>query len=161
VDATYDELARCPVDLRQTLPYLEAQSIATQARAAYIADVVAPEAVFTKQIVWFGRPVTLACDGKCDKAWGFTLRPKVEFDPEEPDDSAMLADHELGAAPAAPATAEGGCGKPASPAQMNRWCSRQCERSSLFEAGEQVVVKDFSQRRYNQPWKHTAAASKN
>lgn len=157
VDVAYDELARCPAELRQTLPFLEAVTVATQARAEYIADLVAPDAVFTKQIVWSGRPVTLACDGKCGKAWGITSRPSVQFDPEEPDDHAMLADHELGYAPADPQTYEGGCAKPASPAEMNRWCSRQCERSSLFAAGEQVAVKDFSQRRYNQPWKHKDA----
>jgi hypothetical protein len=161
VDVAYDELARCPCDLRQTLPYLEAQTIATQDRAEFIDDLVAPDAVFTKQIVWCGRPVTLACDGKCGKAWGVTMRPKVEFDPDDPDDTAMLADHELGYAPADPGTYEGISAKPASPAEMNRWCSRQCERSSLFEAGEPVAVKDFGHRRYNQPWKHIAnAASK-
>lgn len=151
---SYDELVPCPAALRTTLDYVEARTILTQARAEYISDLLAAAPVFTKQITWFDRPVTLACDGKCGKAWGITMRPKVEFDENEPDDSAMLADHELGLAPADPRTYEGGCAKPSSPAEMNRWCSRQCERSSLFEAGEPILVKRFEQRRYNQPWKH-------
>lgn len=154
----YDELAPCPQELRGTLDYLEAQTIATQARAEYISDLLAAAPVFTKQITWFGRPVTLACDGKCGKAWGITMRPRVQFDETDPDDSAMLADYEVGLAPADPQTYEGGCAKPASPAEMNRWCSRQCERSSLFEPGEPISVKRFEARRFNQPWKHGAAA---
>jgi hypothetical protein len=156
---TPDELAPCPAQLRETLAYLEGQTVRTQARAEYIADLLAAAPVFTKQITWFGRPVTLACDGKCGKAWGITKRPNVRFDENEPDDSAMLADHEVGLAPADPQTYEGGCAKPTSPAEMNRWCSRQCERSSLFEAGEPVKVKRFDQRRYNQPWKHDGSAA--
>lgn len=155
---SFDELNRCPDALRQTLAYLEAQTIAKQARAKYISDLLAAAPVFTKMITWFGRPVTLACDGLCGKAWGITMRPKVNFDESDPDDSALLADSEVGLAPADPGTYEGGCAKPTSPAEMNRWCSRQCERSSLFEAGEPMSVPRFDRRRYNQPWKHAGIA---
>lgn len=156
--SSFDELTRCPAALRQTLLYLEARTIATQARAKYISDLLAAAPMFTKMITWFGRPVTLACDGRCGKAWGIAMRPKVNFDENDPDDSAMLADTEVGLAPANPGTYEGGCAKPTSPAEMNRWCSRQCERSSLFEAGEPISVHRFDQRRYNQPWKHPGLA---
>ncbi|KVP39722.1 hypothetical protein [Burkholderia ubonensis] len=113
----------------------------------------------TKQIVWFGRSVTLACDGKCNKAWGLQNRPKVRFDQLDPDDYAYKADGELGEAPGDPGTSEGGHLKPASPSGMNRWCSRECERSSIFESGVPVQVRDFSQRSYNQPWKHPSETS--
>ena len=112
----------------------------------------------TKQIRWCGREATLACDGKCSKAWGLNSRPKVEFDPKDPDDVAWLADGELGEAPADPGSYEGGNGKPAGPHEMNRWCSRECERSQIVERGEAVQLRDFSQRIYNQPWKHSADA---
>lgn len=108
----------------------------------------------TKQIRWFGSDVTLACDGRCTKAWGFSCRPKVEFDRTEPDDVAWLADDELGEAPADPGTYEGGHAKPAGPHDMNKWCARECERAMIFEAGEEMKLRDFSQRIYNQPWKH-------
>ncbi|KVP75326.1 hypothetical protein WJ93_07880 [Burkholderia ubonensis] len=83
----------------------------------------------------------------------------VRFDPLDPDDVAYKADGELGEAPADPGTYEGGDAKPANPAGMNRWCSRECERSSIFEFGQEVKLRDFSQRSYNQPWKHAEAAS--
>lgn len=111
--------------------------------------------IHTKQILWFDRQVTLACDGKCGKAWGLNNRPKVEFDPDEPDDVAWLVDSELGDAPTQPGTWEGGHGKPSGPHEMNKWCARECERSGIFEAGEPVALTDYSARHYNQPWKHT------
>jgi hypothetical protein len=110
--------------------------------------------IHQKQILWFGRHVTLACDGQCKKAWGINMRPKVEFDPNEPDDVAWLADGELGDAPDQPGTWEGGHGKPWGPQHMNKWCARECERSGIFEFGEPIVLTDYSMRHYNQPWKH-------
>lgn len=109
----------------------------------------------TKQITFFGQKVTMACDGLCRKAWGINQRPKVEFDENEPDDIAWLADNELGEAPSDPGTYEGGHGKPDGPHDMNKWCARECERSEIFKEGETVTVRNFTQRRYNQPWKHT------
>lgn len=112
----------------------------------------------TKQIVWFGNSVTLACDGQCSRAFGLNGRPRIDFDPDDPDDYAFLADGEVEDAPENPGTYEGGWGKPSGPHEMNKWCSRECERSGIFEAGEEVKLKDFSERRYNQPWKHQAPA---
>lgn len=109
--------------------------------------------MFSKKIVWFGRDVTLVCDGRCSKAWGISSRPVVRFDDE--DDYAFLSDGELGEAPKDPGTYEGEYGKPDGPQNINKWCSRECERSRLVEQGEDVTVRDFSERCYNQPWKHT------
>lgn len=108
----------------------------------------------SKPIRFFGRPVVLACDGRCDKAWGISVRPREHFDPDEPDDYAFLADDELGKAPDAPGTFEGGDSKPAGPHAMNRWCARECERSTLTDAGQSIVLADFSRRVFNQPSKH-------
>lgn len=111
----------------------------------------------TKQIKFFGGPMTLACDGNCVKAWGINARPKVQLDPGDPDDYALLADSELGEAPADPGSYECDEAKPAGTHAMNKWCSRECERGAVFEAGQPVIIRDFSQRRYNQPWKHVHA----
>ena len=114
--------------------------------------------IHQKQILWFDRHVTFACDGQCTKAWGLNNRPKVEFDPDEPDDVAWLADSELGEAPVQPGTWEGGHGMPNGPHDMNKLCARECERSGIFEVGEPVVLTDYSRRNYNQPWKHKEPA---
>ena len=113
--------------------------------------------VYVKPILWFDRYVVLACDGNCGKAWGINSRPKVEFDPDEPDDVAWLADGELGDAPAEPGTWEGGHGKPSNPDGMNKWCARECERSGIFEPCKPVSLPDYSTRHYNQPWKHNGS----
>jgi hypothetical protein len=106
----------------------------------------------TKKITYFGRPVWVACDVRCDKAWGRHTRPTTEseLDPTEP---AFLADDELGEAPDDPGTYEGGEGKPTSYGDspfahlMNKWCVRECERCTMLEEFEQVVAKSFSERR--------------
>src|SRR5258705_8981258 len=102
--------------------------------------------IYQKQILWFDRHVTLACDGMCGKAGGISSRPKVEFDANEPDDYAFLADGELGDAPDQPGTWEGGHGKPWGPDHMNKWCARECERSGIFERGEPINLADYSVR---------------
>lgn len=96
----------------------------------------------------------LACDGRCDKAWGINGRPKLYFpkegegqpralkkgkEPRDVDDYVYVKDSELGTAPGPGATvglSEGGHMKPsASPLgegegeRMNKWCARECERS--------------------------------
>lgn len=110
----------------------------------------------TKEIVWSGVATTLACDGKCSKAWGVCARPRQQLGSDD-DDFAHLADDELGDAPADPGEYEGGWGKPSSPEQMNKWCARQCERSVAVPKGQPVTLPDYSQRVLNQPWKHTGA----
>jgi hypothetical protein len=111
------------------------------------------------QISWSGRQVLATCDRRCEKAWGVNGRRSpetcIEFDPDgDVDDIAYLADQETGEAPRDPGTYEGGQGKPMHPDRHNKWCLRECERCDLVEAGQPVVVKDFSRRLYNQPSKH-------
>lgn len=114
--------------------------------------------MIAKAIIYFGQPCVVACDARCDKAWGINSRPRVEFDPDDPDDHAMYADGELGAAPSDPGTYEGGQGKPQSKAErLNKWCVRECERSVLGEQRRLIELNDFSVRRYNKPWKHREA----
>ena len=77
------------------------------------------------------------------------------FNPDgDPDDTAYLADGELGDAPADPGTYEGECAKPTDyddPTRQNKWCCRECERSRIYDAGAVVELSDFSRRVYNQP----------
>jgi hypothetical protein len=107
----------------------------------------------TKVIRWMGHWATLSCDAKCHKAWGVQTRPKVQLGSDD-DDFAWLADSELGDAPNNPGTWEGGDGKPSSPAGMNKWCARECERSDVALTPENVSLPNFSARVFNQPWKH-------
>lgn len=108
-----------------------------------------------KVVLYFGQPMGVACDARCDKAWGINNRPRVRFGDE--DDYAFLADDELGTAPTDPGTYEGGVGKPQGPEyRLNKWCVRECERSSNTPPQLNVLCElpDFSHRHYNQPWKH-------
>lgn len=107
-------------------------------------------------ILFFGNDrVTLICDARCDKAWGINSRPRIEFDPDEPDDMAYKADDELGQAPACPGTWEGSDGKPKTDDERhNKWCARECERSCIVDPGEDFELPDFSERSYNMPWLH-------
>jgi hypothetical protein len=114
--------------------------------------------MFTKQIVWFGRSMVLGCDGNCAKAWGFSQRPKERVGKDQ-DDVAYLADGELGEAPERPGTYEGGHSKPDGPHAMNKWCSRECERSDIAPSVEKLSLADWSKRVLNQPWKHAPVAT--
>lgn len=107
----------------------------------------------TKMIKWLGQDMVLACDGKCNKAWGYQLRPKEQLGQDE-DDIAYLSDSELGEAPKRPGTYEGGHTKPPGPDQMNKWCARQCERSEMAPSVHRLDIPDWSARILNQPWKH-------
>lgn len=110
----------------------------------------------TKEIIFMGQPAVLACDGKCELAWGISNRPRQRFG-DDPDDFAFLSDAEIEApAPADPGTYEGGHAKPASPADMNKWCARECERSDTAPSTEKLSLPDYSVRLFNQPWKHAA-----
>lgn len=90
------------------------------------------------------------CDRKCEKAWGWDTRPRVNPDDDYSD---YLSDDELEKAPQDPGSAEGTDKKPAAPVMRhNKWCIRQCERCKRimlkdFEMGDSIEIKDFSQRR--------------
>ena len=102
-----------------------------------------------KAITYFGQPAVLACDGRCNKAWGINHRPRVQLS-GDPDDYEWLTDFELGEAPINPGTFEGRDGKPVRPKQqLNKWCARECERSVLAKPGETIELPDFSQRLSN------------
>lgn len=121
--------------------------------------------MLTKEITWFGSPALLACDGKCKNAWGINGgRPRVEFDPDEPDDYAYLPDHQVGEAPDDPGSYEGGHAKPTAYGaaweqhRLNRWCARECERSEILEGNEMEDpsshMPDYSRLHYNMPERH-------
>jgi hypothetical protein len=93
--------------------------------------------------------IAIACDARCDKAWGINLRPRVVLS-AEPGDSAFLTDGELGEAPADPGTYEGGHGKPRRPQdRLNKWCFRECERCAEAPTLDDISLPDFSVRLYN------------
>lgn len=118
--------------------------------------------MIARAVLYFGEPCLVACDAKCDKAWGINNRPRVEFDANDPDDYAFLPDHELGEAPADPGTYEGGVAKPCHPdARLNKWCARECERSVKARRSELFTpadLPDYSKRVYNIPSLHEEAA---
>ncbi len=102
--------------------------------------------MITKEIVFFGKNVILACDARCDKAWGINKRPSIAL-PEDGHGFASLAylgDHELGIAPADPCTYEGGCTKPVNESdRLNKWCARECERSTIVDSAKEIHLPDF------------------
>lgn len=98
-----------------------------------------------------GQDVTLICDGLCSKAWGIHFRPRIKLSGDE-DNIVWLADDELPDAPVDPGTYEGNDAKPRSRDEAhNRWCWRECERSSTSMPGEPLVKlrDDWSERVYN------------
>ena len=105
-----------------------------------------------KIIQYFDQPCKVACDEKCEKAWGINNRPRVQLS-DDPDDYAFLSDDELGEVPIDPGTYEGGHGKPIFKAGIpNEWCVREFERCFKSRPGEyekQPILPDFSKRRYN------------
>lgn len=110
-----------------------------------------------KIITYFGQPAKVACDEKCEKAWGISKRPKEQLS-DDADDVVYLSDDELGIAPIDPMTEEGGERKPINKQNIpNKWCIRQCERCAMSERGElnkPLKMRDWSKRIYNQPFKH-------
>lgn len=109
--------------------------------------------ILVKAITWFGKPAVVACDGRCEKAWGINNRPQVELS-DDPDDYEFLADDELGEAPRDPGTYEGQHGKPddySDPHRQNKWCSRECERSVIVGPSGVVLLTDYGKRVRNKP----------
>ena len=107
---------------------------------------------YTQMIQYVGQTAKVCCDGKCNKAWGISQRPKVQLS-DDVDDYEFLADDELGNAPRFPGTIEGTDGKPASPKEFpNKWCVRECERCNMSQPGrfnEPLDVIKFDTRRKN------------
>lgn len=108
-----------------------------------------------KRITFFGQAAVIACDGRCDKAWGINGRPKISLRhtmlPEDPDDYVYVGDHALGKAPPPGETvgqSEGGDFKPSATSladgeDMNRWCARECERRVMVKPGEDLRLPDL------------------
>jgi hypothetical protein len=102
-----------------------------------------------KLITYCGQTAKVACDEKCNKAWGINERPQNQLSDND-DDYEYLADDELGEAPEDPGTYEGGHAKPISKLGIpNKWCVRECERSVIGESHLPLELKDFSIRRKN------------
>jgi hypothetical protein len=96
----------------------------------------------------------LACDARCNKAWGINNRPRVSLS-EDDEDFAFLSDTELGVAPFDPGTYEGGHAKPITTSdRLNKWCYRECERSAEAATLDDISLPDFSVRRFNMPYRH-------
>jgi hypothetical protein len=102
-----------------------------------------------KEILYCGVRAVLACDGRCDKAWGINGRPRLRFvasDDNFDDDYIFASDDSLGTAPGPGDTvgfSEGGDTKPSAtrhnePTMLNKWCARECERSALVPVGGAV-----------------------
>lgn len=118
-----------------------------------------------KPIVFFGEDLILACDGRCDKAWGTNGRPRRFFGDaeEEPDDYVYLPDSALGTAPGPGETvgmSEGGHLKPSAVpltdgSRMNKWCARECERSEKVKPGALIVLDDMEDPIPNMPHRRT------
>ncbi|MFN7015074.1 MAG: hypothetical protein ACK4ON_12480 [Bacteroidia bacterium] len=87
-----------------------------------------------KIITYFGQKTKVACDEKCNKAFGINSRP---LNLDENIDSEYLSDDELGEAPIDPGTYEGGDAKPVDKSSIpNKWCVRECERCVMSNLGE-------------------------
>jgi hypothetical protein len=96
--------------------------------------------MISKSIIYFGKSCILACDAKCEKAWGMNSRPRD-------DDEIELPDSVLGIAPIDPGTYEGfgdDGGKPTCEEErLNKWCARECERSDIKDKIEDIVLPVF------------------
>lgn len=105
-----------------------------------------------KEIIWFGKEAIIACDEKCEKAWGINTRPKIQLDDNDEDDYAYLSDNELGLAPIDPLTYECSCAKPIDKEdRLNKWCCRECERcfKSTINKLDTISLENFDVRVYN------------
>jgi hypothetical protein len=108
-----------------------------------------------KVITFCGQPMRVACDERCDKAWGINRRPKVQHDPNDRDDYTYVPDGDLGTAPVDPGTYEGDHAKPVNHQGIpNKWCVRECERcygSHPGRSDEAPKLPDFDRPEANMP----------
>lgn len=89
-----------------------------------------------------GEPIVVACDGRCDKAWGINNRPRYTDGGVE----RFRSDDSLPTAPIDPGTYEGGDAKPTSPCagfEHTKWCVRECERCVWGAVGEPLDLPEF------------------
>ena len=98
--------------------------------------------LLARPMLFCGREIVLACDGRCDLAWGMERRRRRMLSAGDPDDFVYLGDgHPDVGSPPPPRElgCEGGDFKPSAVQltdgsdKMNRWCARQCERSVGIE----------------------------
>lgn len=124
-----------------------------------------------KIITYWGKKAKVACDEKCNKAWG-SARPRVYLEISElkvyglngesiwPDDEeidvdnyALLSDLELGEAPVDNGSYHCDIGKPRNKEEMlNKWCLNECERCRMSDVGmweQPLQLPDLNQRFYN------------
>jgi len=127
--------------------------------------------MISKRGRFYGQYDVMACDGRCDKAWGINGRPRLYFmeegepprvlhqeeSPIDEDDYVYWKDSELGVAPGPCETrgaSEGGECKPSTApltdgSRMNKWCLRECERSETFKEGDPIVLRDLEHPKPN------------
>ena len=101
--------------------------------------------MLAKAITFLGQSAVLICDNGCAQAWGLNSRPTVEVAGR----TFYISDNEQ-RAPDNPGTEEGGHMKPANVEnayKLNRWCVRECERSTLVQSGEEFKLPDWSTRK--------------
>lgn len=99
-----------------------------------------------KEINAYGFKCLLACDGKCEKAYGWNNRPYIKLSDDE-DDKQWLSDNEVDNAPMNTGVYEDGHGKPQNDEEkLNKWCFRECERSETFKLSEEISLLDWSKR---------------
>ena len=90
--------------------------------------------MISKRILYFGADCTVACDARCDLAWGRNTRPRDEHDEMMDDTDAVRSWG--GPAPADPGTTEGRDSKPrTADRRLNKWCVRECERAWVSPLG--------------------------
>ena len=108
--------------------------------------------MINKTITFLGQTAIVACDEKCEKAWGINKRKKKYLSTTNKDKWEFYSDDELKIAPIDPKSYEGGYGKPINKDdRLNRWCVRQCERHFFGKPGDKIILPDFSKRELNIP----------
>lgn len=108
-----------------------------------------------KIITYFGQELKIACDEKCNKAFGIINRPRINLDENDFDDYVFLSDDEIGEAPKKPCSMEEGNIKPSDTRLApNNWCIQECERCEIAEINLKLKLPNFSKRVYNISWKN-------
>lgn len=102
--------------------------------------------------------LTISCDGKCHKAWGVNGRRlengNIRMASSDEEDVIYLSDNDVPDVANTSQFLEGGEGKPEIIGKHNKWCMRECERSSWTKGLEDPKILDFSYEVYNMPESH-------